>query len=175
MEDKELIGLLKSEPQRGLEQTVRKYNAYVYKIARTRLGSVCAKEDIEEAVSDIFAAFYFSGRKTGFEMDSVIAFLSVIARRHCCNVFLRQSGKADDLPLDELENILPDRPDEDMSAVTNAVDSLGEPDRSIFIRKYFLGQKNKDIAKELHMKTNTVSKRISRGLLKLKEILEEGL
>ena len=58
MNDKELLRLLKAEPERGLAQTVGQYSAYVYKIAFTRLGEVCSKEDIEEAVSDIFLAFF---------------------------------------------------------------------------------------------------------------------
>ena len=55
------------------------------------------------------------------------------------------------------------------------IKSLGEPDSSIFIRKYYLGQRNKDIAKELGIKEGTLNTRISRGLVKLRKILEEDM
>ena len=38
---------------------------------------------------------------------------------------------------------------------------------------YFLGQKSREIARDLNMKTNTVDKKISRGLKKLRAILEK--
>lgn len=83
MNDKELLMLLRSDPQRGLAQVVGQYGAYVHKIAYTRLREVCTREDIEEAVSDIFLMFYNIGKKTSFDMRSVQAVLSVIAKRHC--------------------------------------------------------------------------------------------
>lgn len=51
--------------------------------------------------------------------------------------------------------------------------ALGRPDSEIFMRKYFYGQKRRDIAEELGMKTNTVDKIVSRGLVKLRKILDE--
>jgi RNA polymerase sigma-70 factor (ECF subfamily) len=48
---------------------------------------------------------------------------------------------------------------------------LGEPDREIIIRKYYFGQKSKEIAGVLNLRENTVDKKISRGLKKLKILL----
>lgn len=174
MNDKELLMLLKSDPERGLAQVIGQYGAYVHKVAYTRLGDVCTGEDIEEAVSDIFLMFYSIGKKTGFDMRSVRALLSVIAKRHCINIFHRQCRQEETLGYDDLENIIAD----DESGNTDlieAIKQLGEPDSLIIIRKYYLGQKNIDIAKDLGMNTSTLNMRISRGLKKLKKILEEGM
>lgn len=54
-----------------------------------------------------------------------------------------------------------------------AVDSLGQPDSEIFMRRYFLYQKTGDIAQALGLNTNTVRSKLSRGREKLKEHLEE--
>ena len=70
-----------------------------------------------------------------------------------------------------VENCIADDKDESRELL-EAVKDLGEPDSTIFIRKYYFGQKNIDIAKELHMSKGTVNMRISRGLKKLKKILE---
>ena len=58
MTDNELIMLLKNDPEKGLSEVVGKYSGYVYKIAYGKLSGVCRREDIEEAVSDIFMKFY---------------------------------------------------------------------------------------------------------------------
>jgi RNA polymerase sigma-70 factor (ECF subfamily) len=55
-----------------------------------------------------------------------------------------------------------------------AIKALGEPDTQIFLRRYFFGQRNKDIAKDLGMNATAVNKRISRGFVRLREILKEG-
>lgn len=174
MNDKQLLELLQSDPQRGLAKAVDIYSAYVMKIAYTKLSGICTREDIEEAVSDIFMAFYTSGRKCGFEIRSVTAFISLIAERHCLNVFKKALSHEKELPLDNVDNAISEQENSySGSALSDALVQLGEPDTSIFIRKYFFGQKSKDIARELNMKTNTVNQRISRGLKKLKKILEE--
>lgn len=174
MNDKELLQLLKSNTQQGLAQTVMQYSAYVHKIANTRLCDVCTREDIEEAVSDIFLIFYELGKKNGFDMRSVRAILMVIAKRHCINVFHRQCKQEEMLDYDDLENTIAEDNSEN-SDLIDAIKQLGEPDEQIFIRKYYLGEKNKDIAKDLGMNISTLNMKLSRGLKKLKKILEEGV
>ncbi len=174
MDDNSLLMLLRSDPERGLARIVEQYSAYVHKAAYTRLRSVCTREDIEEAVSDIFLMFYNIGKKNNFEMRSVRAVLSVIAKRHCINVFRKKCKQTETLAYDDLENIIADEESKNIELI-DAIKQLGEPDSQIFIRKYYLGQKNIDIAKDLNMNISTLNMRISRGLKKLKKILEEGM
>lgn len=177
MTDKELLLLLRSNPQVGLVSVVRQYSNYVLKIAYTRLESVCTYEDIEEVVSDIFLKFFNTGMKNNFEFESVRGSLSIIAGRYCIDIFRQKCRHTKEISLDEIIEFVADETphrSEQNSRIAEAVNSLGEPDKSIFIRKYFFGQKTADIAKELHMKSNTVDKRISRGLVKLRKMLKEG-
>jgi RNA polymerase sigma-70 factor (ECF subfamily) len=51
------------------------------------------------------------------------------------------------------------------------IKALGEPDCQIMIRKYYFGQSSRNISKILGMKENTVNKKVSRALVKLKEAL----
>lgn len=177
MSDKELTELLRRKPQQGLAEVVRVYSLYVYKIVYTRLEGLCVSEDMEEAVSDIFLKFFRGGRDCGFEIESVRAYISAIAVRHCIDLMRSKLGKERDIPLSEVENTLiaEDICADDRRELIGAVKSLGEPDSSIFIRKYYFGQRSADIARDLGMKENTVNKRLSRGLLKLRKILEEGM
>ena len=152
MTDIEIIALLRSSPQKGLAAVFDRYSAYVYKIVYTKLGDICTNEDIEEAVSDIFFKFYQSVQKDNREIHSLRGYLSLIAERHCIDVFRIRKNHIEPISYDE---------------------ALGEPDTTIFIRKYFFGQKSSDIALEMNLKPNTVDKRISRGLIKLRKILKE--
>lgn len=173
MSDKELTELLKRDPEQGLAAVVIRYTAYVLKIARTKLDNICTQEDIEEIVSDVFFSFYQQGQKCGFEIRSLRAYISLIAERRCVDVFRRRIRQEDTVPLDESAGMLVSESSEDHDMLAENIKKLGEPDTSIFIRKYFYGQKTADIARELHMKPNTVDKRISRGLVKLRKLMEE--
>ena len=55
-----------------------------------------------------------------------------------------------------------------------AVKDLGEPDSQILYRRYFMQQSVKEIAETLGMKSNSVSKRITRALSVLEERLGES-
>ena len=173
MSDKELIELLKRSPEQGLAAVVIRYTAYVLKIARTKLDNICTREDIEEIVSDIFFIFYQQGQKCDFEIRSLRAYISLIAERRCINVFRQHIRRENTVPLDEVDSSFVSENNEDYDTLVAGIKKLGEPDTSIFIRKYFFGQKTADIARELHMKPNTVDKRVSRGLVKLRKIMEE--
>lgn len=60
---------------------------------------------------------------------------------------------------------------ENQNELIQVIKSLGEPDCEIFIRKYYFGQSTKSIANDLGMKENTIDKKVSRGHIKLRELL----
>ena len=175
MTDKEIALLFGSDPDKALAEAVKLYSGYVYKIVLTRLSGICAKEDIDEAVSDIFFKL-FSAARDGKEFTSVGGYISAIAQRHCIDVFRKITSRAQDIPLDEIAELSGEEDifAESSSELMAAIKALGEPDTQIFLRRYFFGQRNKDIAKDLGMNATAVNKRISRGFVRLREILKEG-
>jgi RNA polymerase sigma-70 factor (ECF subfamily) len=58
-------------------------------------------------------------------------------------------------------------------ALIDAVKSLGEPDSTIIMQKYYYGRNSADIADIVGMKPAAVRKRISRTMDKLKKILTD--
>ena len=103
------------------------------------------------------------------------ALLAVMSRRRCADVYEKALKHRDDIPIDELAEFpAEEQRNEDGEYLNEAMHRLGQPDEEIFIRKYFFGQDSRSIAKEMGMRHNTIDKRISRGLKKLKKILEEG-
>lgn len=175
MTDTELLGLLRTEPEKGLSAVIDKYSGYVYTIAHSKLSGVCTREDIEEAVSDIFMKFYEYIMTTDKEITAVAPFLAVIAKRHSINLYKKHISKEECISLDIIGGTVADKTEssDTRRLLIEAVMSLGKPDSEIFMRKYFFGQKSRDIAAALDMKTNTVDKIVSRGLIKLRKKLTE--
>ena len=54
-----------------------------------------------------------------------------------------------------------------------AIHQLGEPDSRIFLYKFFLWMKNKEIASALHLSEKKVENVLFRGKDKLRKLLEE--
>ena len=63
---------------------------------------------------------------------------------------------------------------EDREELLAAVDALGEPDREIFLRRYWLGQAAPDIGRRLGMKAEAVRQRLKRGRDAIKVMLTKG-
>ena len=63
--------------------------------------------------------------------------------------------------------------EEDNKLVLAALNTLPEPDREIFIRRYFYMEKIIDIAEVLHLNVQTVGTKLFRGKKKLERALKE--
>lgn len=177
MGDQELLELMRRDPEAGVRELVQQYGGLVYSIVNGRAGGVTAPQDVEECASDvIFEVFQKSGR-VDLKKGSLKAFVAVVARQRAVNLYhkmAKERGRA--APEGELD-ATPDaeRPEDvflredSRSRLLEAVHSLGEPDSSIIIRKYYFGQKAKEIAADLGLSTGAVDTRLSRALEKLRK------
>lgn len=156
------------------------YMAFVYTIVHGKLSAVCGKPEIEECVSDVFFKLYTARSIIDPDKGSLKSYLAVLSRRAAIDVFRKTQNRAGSVSFDELENewgvsdadvekSVIDR--ETGELLIQEIKALGEPDTEILIRKYYFGQSSKIISKTLGIKENTVNKRISRALVKLKGAL----
>ena len=92
---------------------------------------------------------------------------------------MRRNRLEEPLEDDLLQISIPNEPEQKIllselrEVAHEAVDSLGEPDREIFQRYYFLYQKTEDISEALGLKDATVRTKLARGRKRLKEYLAE--
>ena len=180
MQDRDLLEELHTDPNRGMEQLIGQYTGLVYSIINQKLSTVGTKEDVKECVSDVFMEFYSQRERIDPDRGSIKAYLAIIARNKGIDLFRKLvRTAAHTVCLEEdLEQGLP-APGPEQRALENeqkkqllrAMNELGEPDREIFVRKYYLGQRTKEIAEVLAIHENTVDKKISRGLKKLRALL----
>jgi len=175
MQDTELLAMLRKTPEAGLTAVMKQYTAYVYTIAAGHLRQAGTAEDIEETVSDVFVTFYRWQQTHDTAGINLRALLAVIAKRQSINRFYALTRHPTSEPIENLQNILPayeNSPDEQI-LLMQTVESLGNPDSEIILRRFYFGQSSKEIGTALDMKPNTVDKRLSRSLLKLREMLSE--
>lgn len=178
--EKELCLLLIENPEKGIEKIMNHYMAFVYTIAYGKLSGICSKQDIEECVADIFYEVYNTRSLIDLEKGSLKSYLAVLSKRRAIDVFRKLVKNSSDVYIDEFEH---DWIASDTNVENGIIDSersdlliqeikaLGEPDSQILIWKYYFGQPSKIISKTLGIKENTVNKKVSRALGKLKQAL----
>lgn len=183
--DKKLLELIKKHPNRGMNLLMNEYGGLVFYVVQKRLQN--NMNDIEECVSDVFIDFYSNINAVDLNKGSIKAFLVTIATRRAIDTYRRNSVHQEVYSLDDehsfTEYMLPkenNNPEEltiqknDEDRLLQAVEGLGEPDSQILYRRYFMQQSVKEIAETLGMKSNSVSKRITRALSTLEERLGES-
>jgi len=179
--DIELLKVICDNPDQGLGHLIDQYSGLVYSIIKGKLSSVGTTEDIKECVSDVFIDFYQQIEDIDLERGSIKAYLAILAKHkgidyyrklvraanystNCNEDWEQQEDKIHNLEQEIIQK-------EERRKLLLAIASLGEPDQEIFIRKYYLGQRTKVIARLLGLRDNTVDQKISRGLKKLRMLL----
>jgi len=180
VEDRELLETLRKTPERGMGILMEQYGGLVWAVARGRLsGGVFCAADIENCAADAFSEFYLGLDRYDLEKGSIRSWLCVIVRNKALDLVRQRYREANILPLEEgvtdsetlLESSLEER--ELREVVLAAVKELGEPDREIVLRKYYLGEPSQEIAARLRMSVSNVNTRTHRAIQKLREKLKE--
>jgi RNA polymerase sigma-70 factor, ECF subfamily len=182
LSDSELLQLFGVKPEKALDKMINIYAGLVYTIASDKLSLMCSKEDIEECVSDVFYGVYRQREAIDLQKGSIKAFIAVVAKRKAIDIYRSLKNKNNKIVHLEdtlcentiqnnvnIEQVVIEKEVQDV--IIKEIKALGEPDSQIFIRKYYFGQSTKLIAKVLGIKENTIDKKVSRGLVKLREVL----
>ena len=178
MRDDVLLNMLRADPERGMKKLIDTYAGLVYTIVRNKLTASCfCPADIESCAADTFSEFYCDLDKYSPELGSIKSWLCVIAKHNAADRLRRFYKEANILSSDSdeaaqyaddfsLEGSFEDKALR--AALINAVKALGEPDREIMVRKYYLGQSAKEIGKIMGLSVSNVNTRASRAVSKLK-------
>lgn len=173
MDERALARGLRRGSIRALEQTVRQYTPYVGAVICRALSGQVSREDLEEITADVFLRLW---RHAGDlrEEESLRAYLGAVARNAAVDFRRRQR------PAEALSEAAADpRAGPEQQAVQRewsrrlweAVEALGEPDTTLFVRYYYEEDKLRDIAKELGMSPGAAKQRLHRGREALRRAL----
>lgn len=171
-EERALARLKKKDPA-ALSFFIERYTPYVSTVVWNILSRRMAVQDAEEVCSDVFVALWENAEKV--REDKVKSWLGVIARNRAIDRLRRQGFDVeleDDILVtaeDTPERIV-ERKERDRR-VREAVWSLKQPDRDIFIRFYYYCQRTEDIAAAMKLSPSAVRQRLRRGRERLRTAL----
>ncbi|MBQ4284536.1 MAG: RNA polymerase sigma factor [Lachnospira sp.] len=180
MSDEKLLKLVKHNPDKGISEAMKIYGKAVNTICRSILGDL-GEEFVEEAVSDTFFKLWKNNKQfVECEGHSLKSWLYSVARNSATDI-RRKNAKhilsLDDENQDELMadiSIESEVQKKELKAILQKViEELGEPDSKVFLLKYFLCMKNREIAAKLGISEKKAENILYRGKVKLKEKLTE--
>lgn len=175
MEDSQIILLIKDNPPEGLKEAIQKYRGYVGAIVTRVLSG--SERDVEECVADTFVSVWKYIR-AGNEVHNLKGCIACTARNTALNRLkkLKREAMADiselELPSDG-DTALDFETEENLREIQELVVRMDEPDREIFVRKYFLMESLKEISKRTRLDETQIRNRLYRGRQKLRKQLEE--
>lgn len=182
MTDMELIKLIRKSPHKGHSALINEYSRYVYAIAYNKIRKCGSEEDIEECVSDIFADVFIA--VDNGETDNLKALIGTIAKRTAIDYFrklaLKDSRTVSAYENEEVEEFASDFDVEKVSdknelrrILLNFIESLGEPDSTILMQKFYYERSSGEIAEAVSMNASSVRSRCMRAMGKLRTMLIE--
>ena len=171
--DSKALKLLQKGNQQALEWFIDRYSSYVGTIVNSVLQSSMSPADVEEVTADVFVTLWKYAES--LTPVNIKGYLSRVAR----SLALRKlRERKNDLCLEEAMLVLEedslieklDRAQRD-ALVREAVLSMPQPDREIFLRFYYYCQTVPVIAEKMEMNQSTVKTRLRRGREKLRQHL----
>lgn len=175
MQEAELLKKLRQKRPQALEKVIDQYGAYVATVIGNVLGVAGSMEDAEELASDVFFALWEHGEQV--TEGKLKPWLAAVARNRAKDLLRKRRTT---LPMEEDMLSIPTGTPEEQALVEErkqelfiAVESMGEPDREIFLRFYYLFQTMEEISLRLGMPLGTIKTKLHRGRKRLKDILEE--
>ena len=176
LSDEELLAAMYGGDEGALGSIIDRYTAYVWAIVWNIVRGQLDTTDAKAIVSEVFFTLWKNAARV--HPKKLKGYLSRIARSRAIDALRRRKQE---LPLeDDVIEIPIDGPETETirqaeyTALRNAVDSMPEPDRSIFIRHYYFYQAVYEIAETMQINVNTVKTKLRRGKELLRRELEEG-
>lgn len=174
MDERALVRKLNRGSRSALDTAVERYTPYVSAVILRALGGWACREDVEELCADVFVALWTHADQLDPE-QGVRPWLAAVARNKATD-WLRRARPSAPIPEDAPdpapgpEELAQRR--EQSQRLWAAVDGLGEPDRTLFVRYYYEGDKLKTIAAELGLSQTAAKQRLFRGRKALKAALK---
>ena len=172
--EQRLAERLKKGDAAALEKIIDSFSGYVCAVIRNFSRGAFSEQDIDELCADVFYKLW----KCRENLDAKLglkAYLSAISRNAVKNRFRSQKPPSEDIS--ELE-IADDFSIEEaaerkemMSALYEALETLSDEEREIFLRFYFYGEKSSEIAIKTCISESSVRSKLSRTRTKLREYL----
>jgi RNA polymerase sigma factor (sigma-70 family) len=174
MDERALVKKLNRGSRSALDTAVERFTPYVSAVILRPLAGRACREDVEELCADVFVALWSHAHQLDPE-QGLRPWLAAVARNKAAD-WLRRCRPADPIP-DNAPDPSPGPEElaqrrEQSARLWAAVDALEEPDRTLFLRYYYEGDKLKTVAAELGLSQTAAKQRLFRGRKTLKAALK---
>ncbi len=180
MEDEKLLELIKINPNKGIHEAMQLYGRAVNTICRSVLNGY-EEGLVDEAVSETFYKLWKNGNQFTTDKGTTLkSWIYSIARNTAIDirrkngyqmVSIHDENEPELISDISLENEVQRK--ELRRILHEVIALLGEPDNQVFLCKYFLCMKNKEIANRLQISEKKTENILYRGKIKLKDMLME--
>lgn len=186
--DKELLVLLQKNPEKGICRIMDVYGAAVKTIC-SHILRVCGQDLVEDAIQESFFRLWKNVSDGKIIKRNLKAYLYQIAR-NCAIDSLRnyqrqQCQSIEDFPYEGIEELVWETAADveqefarkhNYQLVHDVIREMEEPNRSIFILRFFYNYSVKEIAEQVHLNQDNVESRIRRDKKRLQEkLIERGV
>lgn len=176
MENELVYAKLLNRDEDAFQQVINDYSKLLWAVAATVITSKTqtAVMDIEEVVSDTFVRLWQNPEKFKPEKGSLKNYLAVITRSLAINKIKKNQRNIVSLfDEDVIKTIeVPVVEEREWQALYDAIATLQEPTREIFIRRFFYNEKPSTIHQEMNLSSKQVDNLLYRGKRKLQEKLD---
>jgi len=178
MTEGELRELISRSQEDGFRAMFMQFQSYVYAIVWSRIKSVGTKEDAEECVSDVFTDVFLHYDE--ISEGSLKAYIGTVSKRTAVDMFRKRTSRtaARTASEEELQDLVSEdnvteafEQKNQAQILLDLIRSLGEPDATIVIHKYYYDRKSEEIAADVGMQPTAVRVRLSRALKRLRKLL----
>ena len=177
MDEESLVRRLKGGSRLALEQAIGHFTPYVSAVVLRTLAGRGSREDMEEVVSDVFVSLWTHAGSLEAR-HGLRPWLGTVARNKATD-WLRTHQEPPTLP-QEAAGGTDEGPEEEAERrewacrLWDAVDAMAEPDRTLFLRYYYYGDKLKEVARALNLTQAAAKQRLLRGRKALRATLSQG-
>jgi len=171
MTDQEVVRIIRAsdDDPNCFSVLVSEYTPLVWTIVTGVVGRRC--RDDEEICSEVFLRLWKNRRSFDPDRGSWRGYVMLTARC-CARDYLRTVYRKEaSLPLEDVQLSQQDHADDLIrrQTISDILDELGEPDRTIITAKYLYCLPQKDIARRLNMSVKAVESRLFRARQQLME------
>jgi len=177
LNEEKLLRAVAAGDEQAIGAVIDRYARLLWSVAGAALCGASA-QDVEECVADAFVCLWQHPERFDPARGDLKTYLTVVARSRALDR-RRELLRRGELPLDEAA--LPEGASaqeallarEDGRALAEAVRALGEPEREIVVRRWYYGQKPREIALALGLPVKAVENRLYRARQRLRAALSE--
>lgn len=165
---------LRIKNPKALSYIIDKYGGLVNSIITRILLPIGDKGLIEECIDDVFIGIWENGYKFNGDKDKFKSWVAAIAKFKGVDYFRKHSKIKN---IETIYDNLVDKKNLEESFINDLeakrlidiIMSYDEPDKSIFIRKFLLGETSREISKAIGITISNINTRIFRGRKKIKK------